>query len=472
MLARLGPHAHAALARDETVPARRASAVGDPLDTLIRLFLLQLDVDEAAAAAALPLAGAIALGLVHRAGGSVRAALDVRPYGSAEDAPGTAWWVVSDLGTGLDGVNRPLPADHVLGVGGASVTLAQLIPRHPVGRAFDLGTGSGVQALHLATHAATVVASDLSARALRLAALTAGLSDVDLDLRQGSLYDPVDGERFDLVVSNPPFVVSPGAVEPRYTYRDAGLPGDEVCRRLARGAPAVLTEDGMVVMLANWLHRDGESWPERVGSWLPADLDAWVVQRDLEDPAAYVSTWLRDSGDPGAPGYLAAYDAWLGALEADRVTAVGFGWVVLRRTAGRPGVRLEEWPHAVEHPLGPYVLAQLERQRALATGTEADLLGSALTLAPGVVQDQHGEPGAEDPHTIVLRQQHALRRARSVGTELAAAAGACDGTLPLHAVLDAVATVLGGDPAQTRARLLPQITALVADGLLELPVDA
>ena len=63
----------------------------------------------------------------------------------------------------------------MLGVSSASTTLAQLTVRRPVGRALDLGTGCGVQSLHLARHARSVTATDLNPRALELAALTAAV---------------------------------------------------------------------------------------------------------------------------------------------------------------------------------------------------------------------------------------------------------------------------------------------------------
>ena len=99
--------------------------------------------------------------------------------------------------------------DFVLGVSSASSTLAQLTVRAPVARALDLGTGCGVQSLHLARHAGQVVATDLNPRALALAEMTAMINSVEIDLRQGNLYEPVAGERFDLITSNPPYVMSP-----------------------------------------------------------------------------------------------------------------------------------------------------------------------------------------------------------------------------------------------------------------------
>lgn len=456
----IGPVAQTALYRNETVPARRATGGGSRLETLVRLFLLQMAVPEQAAAAALPLEVALAGGLVTRDGGQVRAVLDVRPYDEG-------FYVVSDIGAGLDGVTRLLRPDHVVGVGGASTTLAEITVRPPVGRALDVGTGCGVQGLHLAGHAEHVVATDVLPRALELARLTAALSGVPLDLREGSLFEPVAGERFDLVVSNPPFVIAPTG---RFTYRDSGMRGDEVCRQLIGEAPARLTEGGWFQCLANWVHRDGEDWRDRVGSWLPEGCDAWVIQREVQDPAEYVSLWLHDSGDIRTPEHLALYDAWLDAFATEGVTGVGFGWVTLRRTdASQAAVRVQEWPHPVEQPLGPHLQAWATRQDWLRGRGDDELLSALLRVADDVVQEQVGRPGEEDPEHVLLRQQRGLRRAERVDTVTAGLVGACDGTLSVGQIVDAIAVVLDEDAAVLRRDVPAAVRRLVADGVLEPP---
>ena len=141
-------------------------------------------------------------------------------------------------------------------------------------------------------------------------------------------------------MSNPPFVVGAPAGATRHTYRDGGLPLDGVSARLAGAAPDHLTDGGTLVLLANWVLRDGEPWDERVAGWLPSHgVDALAVQREVLDPAEYVATWLRDAGERGTPGYLERYDEWLAALEGDRVEGVGFGFVVVRRTGADPASR-------------------------------------------------------------------------------------------------------------------------------------
>ncbi|GAA3052364.1 hypothetical protein GCM10020000_37330 [Streptomyces olivoverticillatus] len=223
----------------------------------------------------------------------------------------------------------------VLGVGGASTTLAGITVRTPVASALDLGTGSGIQALHAAQHATKVTATDLNPRALHFARLTLALSGApEADLREGSLFEPVAGETYDLIVSNPPFVISPGA---RLTYRDGGMGGDDLCRTLVQQAADRLNDGGYCQLLANWQHIEGEDWRERLSSWVPRGCDAWIVQREVQDVAQYAELWLRDGGDhrAGPEQYAARYDAWLEEFAARKTKGIGFGWITLRKNGFR-----------------------------------------------------------------------------------------------------------------------------------------
>ncbi len=450
--------AQAALARNETTPALRRTTDGSPLATLVRLFLLQAPVARADAERALP--GLVeplsAGGMLAGSVGEVRAVLDCRPY--ADDTHD--WWVVSDLTPGLDGQPIRVSPDHVLGVSPASTSLAQLTTRRPVGRALDLGTGCGVQSLHLSTHADHVVATDVTDRALAVTAFNAALNDVAVDVRRGSLWDPVAGETFDLVTTNPPFVISPATGE-RLVYRDSGLPGDEVVETIVRGSPERLVDGGWCHVVANWAIHGDQSWDERIGGWLADDCDALVVQREVLDPPAYVELWLKDAGRHGTAGYLQAYDAWLGWFEEQGIEGVGFGWVNLRK--GGSAREVLDWPHAVEQPIAPAV-AEWSEDRA----TEVDER-QRLVLRTDVVQETHGAPGAEDPETIVLRRQRGLRRATRVDTVEAALAGACDGDLTVGQILDALAHLLDRDPGELRAAYLPAVRRLVDEGYLARP---
>ena len=460
----LGPTAHAALSRNETTPALRATPGGSPLETLVRVWPLQATVPAVDVERALPglVEPLCADRLLERSGDEVRALVDVRPYADE----GTNWWLVSDLTPGLDGAPIRVAADHVLGVSSASTSLAQLTVREPFDRALDLGTGCGVQALHLAQHVGQVVATDVNERALAMTRLNAALNGLRLDVRGGSLFDPVTGERFDQIVTNPPIVVSLGIGE-RLIYRDSGLPGDEVVRRVVTTAPDHLTPGGWCQVLANWVHHRDQPWQERIGSWLAGNgCDAWVVQREVADVAEYVELWLKDAGVHGRPDYLARYDAWLAWFAEQGVEGVGFGWLHLRRVDREPVLRLEEWPFEVEQPLGREVADRGRRTDLLAAMDDAGLLASRLMARVDVRQETIGEPGAADPETIVLRQQRGMRRARQVDTVEAALVGACDGDLTVGQILDALANLLDQDPAVLRRERVAAVRELVLDGYL------
>lgn len=452
----LGEAAHRALSRNETTPGLRRTTDGSPLATLTRLFLLQAPVTHEAAETALPglvdrLCNA---GLLEQSVGEVAARLDCRPYRTDDQD----LWIVSDLTPGLDGAPNRVGSDHVLGISSASTSLAQLTIREPVGRALDLGTGCGVQALHLAAHAGEVVATDVNTRALWMTRLNAALNEVDVDVREGSFFEPVLGERFDLIATNPPFVISPATGE-RLVYRDSGLPGDRVVEDIVRQAPDLLADGGWCQVLGNWVIERGRSWDDRLATWLDAGCDALVVQREVVDPSEYVELWLKDAGLHGSDDYVRRYDTWLSWFDEQGIEGVGFGWIDLRRT-GRGHHELLDWPYDVEQPIGPAIA-----EWGAAVGTE--VAGEDhLVARPDLLQETQGRPGAEDPATIVLRQQRGLRRARQVDTLEAAFVGACDGDLSVDQIVGALAQILERDAGDVRRDLLRLAGELVAEGFL------
>lgn len=472
----LGPVASSALHREQPLAADLATR-DDPSPTavLVRAFALGRPVDPSRLEVALPdvgVDGLVRLGLIVLDAGPdgpvARATCDLRPY--ADDAH--HWWVASDLSELATG--GPLPVDHVLGIGGASTTLASWTPRTAVDSALDLGTGCGVQALHLSGHCARVVATDVSPRAIGYARFNAALGGLELDLRTGSLLEPVAGERFGLVVSNPPFVITPRvAGVPQYEYRDAGLTGDGVVERLVREVGEHLAPGGVAQLLGNWEVSPAGSWRDRVGAWLDGTgLDAWIVQREVQDPVEYAETWARDGGQrPGTAEFDRLVGAWLADFETRDVESVGFGVLTLQRpaTSRVPWRDLVEVPGPVASPMGPTIEAGLRARTWLAEHDDRAVLDVAWQCADDVTEERHGRPGAEDPSVILLRQGGGLRRAVRADTALAAFASVCDGELPAGAALDAIATLTGESADAVRERALPQIRDLVADGLLVVP---
>ncbi|SDS51698.1 DUF7059 domain-containing protein [Microlunatus soli] len=467
IVALVGAAEHAALGRNNTTPARRAIADDHgPLATLTKLWPLQAtvpldDLDAALPGLVQPLSTA---GLVRIDHDQARALVDLRPYGSDDGASG---WIFSDLTPGLDGPMTPVADDFVLGVSPASMTLAELTMRQPVGSALDLGTGCGVQSLHLARHADRVVGTDVNRRALELAAATMRLNQVDVELREGSLYEPVPDETFDLIVTNPPYVMSPPG-DSRLTYREAGLVGDELVQRVVQEGAARLNPGGSLQVLGNWAQLRDQPWQDRLAEWATrTGCDAHIVRREVLDAYEYVEIWLADAGLVGAAEYADAYRRWCDYFDRLGIESVGMGWLMFTN-AGReqPVVTIEDWPHPVEQPIGHAWAARVAAVDLEQRLTDAELLSRHWQLAPDVRQETVGMPGVADPEAIVLRQQRGFRRAVRADTALAGVLGACDGELTLVQIFGGVAAILGLQAEELADEMLPQIRRLIVDNLL------
>ena len=458
-----GEEADDALARGMREPILRAIE-GDTsaLATLGRLLVLGMPQPLSAVAEALPrltVEGLLALGLASADADTVTPTALLRPQSFVDTDGIGEWWIASDLDeVALDGA---LPADHVLGVGGASRTLAEIVVPIEVDRALDLGTGCGIQALLVARRARTVIATDISARALAFAELNAQVNGVaNIEFRQGSMFDPVAGEAFDLIVSNPPFVITPRTDGvPAYEYRDGGLVGDALVEQFVRTVPGHLTPGGIAQLLGNWESRGGVA---RLEAWVPADLDLWVVEREQLSPLGYAELWIRDGGTtPRDPEFTPLLTAWLDDFAARGVTAVGFGYVLVRRGAtGTPLRRTERLEQPVSN-VGAAFATGLAAHDALAAGMPA-----TLVVAADVTEARHLLPGNDDPSVIELRQGGGFRRTVGVDPALAGFVGACDGELTVVQIVAALADLFDVPLADLWAELEPRIQELLRDGIL------
>ena len=534
----LGDVADAALRREIRLPAlralrraldedRAAGAAPNPTAVLTALFMLGQTVSVAELDAALRRTrtrGALAMGLVElvpdvdgprsdpgSAGGPgddpgsapapgsepesgsgpgsggrpapaarVRALVDLRPHEARDDAGDVRWWIASDLGELATGA--PLAPDHVLGIGGAGLALAALHPRRPVAAALDLGCGCGIQTLYLLRHADRVTATDVSERALAFTAFNAALAAVGpdrLELLAGSLLEPVAGRRFDLIVTNPPFVLTPPAVReaglPLMEYRDAGRP---VLPGLVAGLGGHLGAGAAAVMLGNWEHRRGRDWRRDVAAWVPDDLDAWVVEREAQDPVEYAALWLRDGGlapERDLPRFEAALEAWIADFEARGVEGVGLGYLIVHRpdpdSDGAPRAPwrvLEEVATRPAGPLGEHVARCLEVRSGLAAMDDDAVAGLRPVTAPDVTEERHLRPGAGEPDVILIRQGGGFGRVVEADTALAALVGAADGELSVAQIATAVAALTGADATALRARMVAATRSLAAEGFVDL----
>lgn len=464
-----------------------SDVAGYKVAVLTALFMLGEPVGADALETALPrtgVAGALAIGLVvptQSASGEQRyaPAVDLRPH-EAEDAHGSVrWWVASDLGELVTG--QALAPDHVLGIGRAGLTLAALTPRKPVETALDLGVGCGIQTLYLLRHVRQVVATDISTRALEFTAFNVALAGVDsarVQLRQGNLLEPVAGQRFDLIVSNPPFVITPPSVRqaglPLMEYRDAGGP---ILPVLVRGLEDHLNPDGVAVMLGNWEHREGTSWRTSVNQWIGKSLDAWIIQREVQDPVEYAAMWLRDGGltpERSGTAFENALAAWQEDFDSRQVSGVGMGYLVFHAPsdAAAPGAVVEPWrvleevPTSGQGALGEHVAQVIAAHEALRGLDDAQVAALKLHTASGLSKEEALTP-TPVPTAPVIRQAEGFGRVIAVGMpEVALLSASDEGLLTVAQIAAAVASLTSEDPAAVLADMVAATRTFAHTGMV------
>ena len=439
--------------------------------------------------------------------------------------------IASDWGELAGAIPGP---DHVMPVGGATRTLAALAAYGAGERVLDVGTGCGYHAILAALCGARVTATDVSARALGYARFNAALAGAEIDFRRGSLLEPVRDsrsdladavdsvdswsaarERYDVVVSNPPFVITPEAARADgvRTYRDGGREGDSLLAELVGELRGVLAPGGRAWMLGNWEIKASYAAPDRPfdavpdwargpAAWISDGLDAWVIQREDLAPPDYAEMWLRDGGQtPRDRGYEEAYAAWLEDFARRGVIGVGMGYISVRAPEGdagdsnagdsnagdsnagdwdaagsnaagsnaedsakrRPWRRFEELSGPAPIDLHGYVEGVWAHRDLLRAGDSALL---AARLACRGVEHRLHAPGQPEPFMLKLAQVAGFAAEVQVTSAVAGVVGACDGELTLGALCDAVAQLLGEPAEDVRTEVLPAVRELVGLGIL------
>jgi methylase of polypeptide subunit release factors len=379
--------------RDE-LPRDERRVAPTRLGTVVRGIFLQLPVPRAELAAAL---GERAVDALESIGFAERA--DVyRPR--ARILPVGDLYVASDDYPQHGGDDDP--PDYVAAYTLTSRVCDCLTPRVRGARVLDIGTGSGVQALLAARHASQVVATDINPRALAFTEVNAAMNGfTNVEARLGSLFDAVAGERFDLIMSNPPYVVSP---ENRWAYRDSGLQGDEISRRVMLATADHLADGGYATMLASWIGASEEGADERPVAWarMLRDCDAWILSVWEADPLDHSATWNKQLG--GKPRELgAALDQWTSYLDELGAGWVSEGAILLHRRPGRRhGSRVDGIDDEALEAAGDQVRRAFANRAVLAGLQRADEL---LDFRPELVMRTQ------------LEQEVVPRRSRNAATD-------------------------------------------------------
>ena len=400
----LGDDAYSLDREDTPVGERRLP--GTPLATVVRAFFLELPVSRTAAIRALGRRGVDALA----ATGLAEVGSDVVPL--VRILPVDELLVASD---DYPSDEADDPPDYVAAYTPTSQLCASLTPRPRVARALDVGTGSGVQALLASRHARHVIATDVNPRALAYTEVNAALNGItNIECRRGSLFEPVDGEGFDLITSNAPYVVSP---ETRYAYRDAGLEGDEVSERIVQEAAAHLDDGGYATLLVSWIAADPDEPDEHVLTWTdPLDCDVWILPVWGSDPIDHAAIWneyLAGERDD----YGKALDEWTAYLAQVGARWVTEGAVVLHRRTGEVHTtRIDEIDEELLDDAGQQIQrAFAGRARVSELDRREDLLderlASAMPLRFAYEGGSHGS-GSDGQIELAAGTHHVVETSR------------------------------------------------------------
>jgi hypothetical protein len=434
------------------------------LNTLLRLFFLSESVSLATARAMLD-EWLVDFCLAHRLltvdGASVTANAALIPLGNylfASDPLTLARMESSDF---------VLPASST-----TALYMLDFILRRPVATALDLGTGCGVLAHFASECSGRVVATDISSRACEYARFNARLNGLEnIDVRTGNLFEPVSGERFDLIVSNPPFVLAPSH---EFEFRDNDMLLDEFCGMLARSAPNYLEEGGCFQMICEWVETGDEPWHERLGRWFSeSNCDVWVLHAAPEDPERYAQVRIAEVSDREIRTDAARYSDWLDYYREHGVTAIRSGVITMRRREGvKNWMRLQALPGRVEGAVHDVIEdGLLARDRLDSLANDQALLDERPHVSPDAQLEQlhrwFSDRWKQSQATIRLLsgfrdEIHLDQVAIQFVTQF-------DGTRSIAECISRLAEALGEDADDAISKYLPTVRALIERGFLMLP---
>jgi SAM-dependent methyltransferase len=352
--------------------------------------------------------------------------------------------------------------DGVMGAGKTTRGLCgAALPTRRVESVLDLGCGAGALAIVLAERAARVVATDVNPRALELARFNAAFNGItNIDFRLGDLFEPVAGEAFDVVVSQPPFIARPPDTRPQ-TWLHGGERGDELPRRLLSGLLPHLRESGRAVIMVEWPEVDGDPLEQRVVDALGAGAEAARVLLVLaertrvdEHCTAYAFGLRREpTADFGPTAML-----WRDHFERLGVHALQLTLNVVERA--QPA-----WRSSIEvRPLGAGQLASGHVDRFVASrsllfaGHEA-ILASTLRVPEGVSFLEVGSGRVRVTFPDVLEPIEITKAAAALVASVHEAPTVRD-------AVDALAPSLGGALPEAREKALDGVRKAVSFGVL------
>ena len=371
-------------------------------------------------------------------------------------------WIASDLHQ-----QRRSGEDHVLPVNRPARTLANFVIRRPVEEALDLCSGNGLHSIILSRFAERVTSADLIPRSGMFADFNAALNGCrNLTALIGDRFKPVEGRQFDLIVCNPPFVISP---EGELVYQTNDLKLDRFCHDLIRETPRYLTEGGVAQFVCEWVKMPGQDWKERLHEWTSGiGCDVWVWMANTQLPESYARTRGFDP-DLTESEEEERFQMWRDYLEKNDVEAVHGGIIILRRREGQNWTRFEELSDAVLAPVSDDVYQCMRTQDLLNELSDEALLQRTLTVSPALrlEESSHWSQKGWEVTKQVLSLSHHLLPPVGIEGPLKTLVTACGAEVPLTKLLEQFAVEVGAEVEDVRVQGVAMARVMLKRGVLQ-----
>jgi len=435
----------------------------DALNLLIRWFIVDELVAQDVAKQCIPPDIAQLLldcGLLALAGDSLASPVMFSPFDQ--------FWIATDTYAHLTAGSGE---DDVLMINSTTLFLLNLAMRTPCRSLLDLGTGCGVVAILAASQwAENVTATDLSPRATSFARFNAWLNGrPNIEVLTGDLFQPVAGRRFECILSNPPFYITPSSNR-MFAENPMGLDG--FCRNLVKQAPAHLEEGGFLQMLCEWPEIEGQPWEERLSEWFEGTgCDAIVFSGGTYDPIRYAQTRLPVVTAPaGKQADYRNFEEWVSYYQAERVKSIHMGFLTMRRRSGQNWVHFERISTEPSLLFGQAILHRFTiRDRPL---SDEQILRTKFQMAEGVqlqqvveFRDQHWRLSPK----VHLAQTSGLCLMHDLTPDVAEFVSKIDGSTPVNELVDAVAREAPVAREKVQAECVSLVRRLLDRGFVRTP---
>lgn len=375
-------------------------------------------------------------------------------------------WLAADLHQQRESASG---FDHVLPYNHPALTLLNFAVRCPVESTLDLCSGLAVHALSASRFSQSVVATDLNARAKMYGEFNAALNDCqNVECVTGSLFEAVEGRKFDLILSNPPFVMSPAT---EYVYRDNPIALDGFCRQILQAVPGYLNEGGMCQVICEWVEIEGQPWISRLAEWFDGTgCDVWILEANRQLPSSYAREWVRETAHESEESEETRFRQWNQNFIDGNVAAVCGGLIFLRRRRGENWIRSSQLARAVDRSVSDAVVSGFAARDFLQENQDdARLLEQKVRVSSDarLQQQSRWADGQWRTESAVLTLEQGIPVAVGIDDNVRILMSRMTGNKTIGEVLAGIAEQYGLDVDALQGDCLIMMRRLIEQGCLE-----